>query len=157
MVKNNGGSKTKSQARKLVTGGDRVGPIRMSTSDDEKYALVTKMLGNGMCYINTYDGLTLLCHIRNKFRGRSKRNNFIGMGSYVLIGMREWESTPKNCDLLEVYDDDSVIAAYFPNNTPSDTQNNDLLFHIDTDIVHSTNTTTTTTSLVTSNFNIDDI
>jgi len=115
MVKNTtGGSKTKGQARKFVTAAPK-NTLRISTDELEIYAQVTKNLGNGMCHVMCIDGVTRLCHIRGKFRGRGKKDNFIGVGTWMLIGLREWEagSTKKsgkldNCDVLEVYNDYDV-------------------------------------------------
>ena len=109
MVKNiKGGKGSKALARKL-TNTYETHRLRTSSSTDEKYAIVSTMLGNGMCRITTSDNLTLVCHIRNKFRGRSKRGNLVTKDSIVLIGIREWE-TPnfKNCDLLELYDSNDI-------------------------------------------------
>jgi translation initiation factor 1A len=109
MVKNTiGGSRHKGQARKFVNAPRQTSNIRLSTDDNELYAQVTKMLGNGMCHVLCIDGKTRLCHIRGKFRGRGKRDNLIGNNSWLLIGLREWESDKNdiklnNCDLLEVY------------------------------------------------------
>jgi len=109
MVKNTtGGSKTKGQARKFVNAPRQSSNIRLSNDEYEVYAQVTKMLGNGMCHVLCIDGKTRLCHIRGKFRGRGKRDNLIGNNSWLLIGLREWESEKdekkmQNCDLLEVY------------------------------------------------------
>ena len=49
-----------------------------------------------------------LDNIRKKFKGRSKGQNFIKSGVWVLVGLRSWESAKaegkhENCDLLEVY------------------------------------------------------
>jgi len=113
MVKNTtGGSKAKGQARKFVS-ESKISNKALRVSEDplEIYAQVTKNLGNGMCHVLCIDNKTRLCHIRGKFRGRGKKDNFIGMGSWILVGLREWEagkeSTGKmaNCDLLEVYTD----------------------------------------------------
>jgi len=112
MVKNTtGGSKTKGQARKFVT-AKASNSLRISQDDSEMYAQVTKMLGGAMCHVLCIDDKTRLCHIRGKFRGRGKRDNFVSNGSWLLVGLREWEagkesSTGKleNCDLLEVYND----------------------------------------------------
>ena len=113
MVKNaTGGSKTKGQARKStsVPSSNR---LRISEDACELYAQVTALLGNGMCHVICIDSKTRLCHIRGKFRGRGKRDNFIGRGTWLLIGLRDWESGEskeakgklQNCDLLEVYKD----------------------------------------------------
>jgi translation initiation factor 1A len=114
MVKNTtGGSKTKGQARKLVNFDSKTTNkmLRLSTDEYEVYAQVIKNLGNGMCHVLCIDTKTRLCHIRGKFRGRGKRDNMIGLGSWILVGLRDWEigkdDTKKmeNCDLLEVYND----------------------------------------------------
>ena len=109
MVKNrNGGKGAKGLARKLSS-NDNNQRLRLSDSEFEKYAFVKQMLGNGMCSVVTNDNLTLICHIRSKFRGRSKRNNFVTKNSIILVGLRDWENPHKNCDLLELYDDSDLI------------------------------------------------
>jgi len=117
MVKNtSGGRKSKQIARKttLFTAKE---PTRTASNEYEEYAIVTKMYGNGRCQVKTHTGLDLQCIIRNKFRGRSKRGNVVSVGSYILIGLREWEkmSGYKNCDLLEIFDEDDV---YILQNNP---------------------------------------
>lgn len=112
MVKNDaGGNKGKGLARKHVNaakcGGSK--QLRVATDEAERYAVVSKMLGNGMCYVRLLSGGTgtsdMLCIIRNKFKGRGKRDNILDSGSWVLVGMREWASKQDTCDLLEVYND----------------------------------------------------
>ena len=57
------------------------------------------------------DGKTRLCTIRGKFRGRGKRDNRIETGTWVMVGLRDYETVREtddkleNCDLLEVYKD----------------------------------------------------
>jgi len=108
MVKNvTGGSKAKGQARKYASSSKQSRALRVSMDECELYAQVTAYLGNGMCYVICDDGMERLCHIRGKFRGRGKRDNMVTLGSWLLVGLREWatESTSKkqDCDLLEVY------------------------------------------------------
>jgi len=104
MVKNTkGGKGAKGGARKSQN--SFASTIRYSQDELEQYACVTKMFGNGMCQVTLEDEKTLICHIRNKFRGRQKRHNTINVFSVVLIGLREWEKIPKNCDILFIYDD----------------------------------------------------
>ena len=108
MVKNlHGGTGTKSLARKHQNKpkGDH---IRLPDCEEEQFAYVEKMLGNGMCEVFTNDNLRLIGHIRNKFRGRQKRHNTINKGMILLIGLRTWESTAKNCDILTIYDDNDI-------------------------------------------------
>jgi len=105
MVKNtHGGNKSKSMARKNVTTARKDTVLRLPTCDFEKIAQVTKLLGNGMFYAKTTDQLELLGRIRNKFKGRARRDNDISVGKFVLVGLREWASTHNECDLLNVYD-----------------------------------------------------
>ena len=108
MVKNlHGGTGTKSLARKHQNKqkGDH---IRLPDCEEEQFAYVEKMLGNGMCEVFTNDNIRLIGHIRNKFRGRQKRHNTITKGMILLIGLRTWESTLKNCDILTIYDDNDI-------------------------------------------------
>jgi initiation factor 1A len=112
MVKNlKGGSKAKGQARKYASGAPTNKSVRVAEDDAELYAQVTKLLGNGMCYVLCIDGEQRLCYIRGKFKGRGKRDNTLGIGSWVLVGIREFETVKENsgklqnCDLMEVYSD----------------------------------------------------
>lgn len=111
MVKNQtGGNKQKSQARKYSV-NVRDNKLRISEDEGEKYAQVISLLGNGMCYVIIDNNTKLLCIIRGKFKGRGKRDNIIKKGSWVLVGLREWEHAPNDknkyqkCDLLELYSD----------------------------------------------------
>ncbi len=110
MVKNNaGGNKGKGLARKHVNAAATAkGGLRVANDEAERYAVVSKMLGNGMCYVRLLGNGTsgdVLCIIRNKFKGRGKRDNILDSGSWVLVGLREWASKQDTCDLLEVYND----------------------------------------------------
>ena len=110
MVKNAiGGNKAKKQGRKhvaLSAASAASSKLRVATEEGELYGYVSKIYGNGMCAVLGINGKEYLCHIRNKFRGRSKRDNMIIAGSWVLVGLREWESEgvkKPSCDLLEIY------------------------------------------------------
>ena len=107
MVKNTtGGTKTKGLARKHVKSANSgKSAIRLPENDLEQIVYVSKMLGNGMCEVFNNDDLRLIAHIRNKFKGRHKRSNNITANSYILIGLRDWETPYKNCDVIFVYDD----------------------------------------------------
>ena len=110
MVKNTtGGKGSKGLARKKETAFTC--KLRLPEDDEyEIFAIVTKSLGNCMFHVNCINGLEkLLLRVRGKFSGRNKRNNFISVGTYVLVGLRDFEK-PKyeNCDLLEIYSDQEV-------------------------------------------------
>jgi translation initiation factor IF-1 len=110
MVKNtHGGNKSKGMARKNLTSGNERRKLRLASCDLEKYAVVTRLLGNGMFYTTTNEGNELLGRIRNKFKGRNRRGNDLTAGVLVLVGLREWEAPNfKECDLLEVYDANEI-------------------------------------------------
>jgi initiation factor 1A len=118
MVKNtHGGSGHKKFGRKY-TNAPKSNKLRVSEDEGEIYAIVTKMLGNGMFHCHCIDETIRLGLIRGKFTGRGKRDNMVEGGKWVLIGLREWDvpsekSTSiskgkekiQKCDLLEVYSD----------------------------------------------------
>lgn len=93
--------------RKVVISG-----LRTANQDEELYATVSKMLGNGMCEVKCIDGETRLCIIRKKFRGRGKQENRVGVGVTVLVGLRSWENNENasmaKCDLMEVYSSSEI-------------------------------------------------
>ena len=122
MVKNAGGNKAKGFARKHTNGGKNDNILRVSEDEGEIYSVVTKMCGNSMFECVGIDRVSRLGHIRGKFSGKGKRDNIVQSGTWVLIGVREWDikkeeekqeidakSTKKaklpQCDLLEVYTD----------------------------------------------------
>ena len=111
MVKNTcGGNKAKGQARKFISVKSK--EIRTSKDEAEIYAQNIRTLGNGMCHVLCADGITRLCHIRGKFRGRGKKDNMVKNNTWLLVGLREWDkskdakSKMQDCDLLEVYGDE---------------------------------------------------
>lgn len=112
MVKNTkGGKNHKKFGRKF---SQSTGPkvLREAKEDGEIYACVSKVLGNGMAHVVTHNNKNMLLHIRNKFRGRGKRDNTVSIGTYVLVGERDFETIKsdklENCDLLEVYTEDEA-------------------------------------------------
>jgi hypothetical protein len=110
MVKNNlGGNKAKGFARKNMVKRDTA--LRVAQEDGEIYAQAVKIMGGCIASAIDIHGNPLRAHIRGKFRGRGKRDNFIEPGTWLLVGLHSWEtdkSTSKeirNCDVLEVYSD----------------------------------------------------
>ena len=109
MVKNTkGGKNAKKFGRKFaVQGGAPV--LRLSKDPAEVYACCSKIYGGANIEVKCVDGVDRLCIMRNKFRGRGKRDNVIAVGTWLLVGLREFETVKEgkreNCDLLEVYKD----------------------------------------------------
>jgi len=101
-----GGNKAKKFANKSFIITDRA--TRFASVEGEAYAVVQCMLGGSICEVLCIDGVTRLCVIRGKFSGKGKRDNRLSRGSWILVGLRDWEITSKvkpKCDLLEVYND----------------------------------------------------
>ena len=114
MVKNNtGGNKSKGLARKNFIKRDTA--LRVAQEEGEIYAQAVKIMGGNIASAIDIDGNPLRAHIRGKFRGRGKRDNFIGPGNWLLVGLHSWESDKtkpaeiRNCDILEVYNDTDKI------------------------------------------------
>jgi len=107
MVKNQIGGKHKHQAKKIMVDSSKSMKFVISTDPNEIYAIITKKYGNNIFEVHCIDDKIRLCIVRGKFRGRHKKSNFVNIGSWVLIGLRDWETHKENqktkCDLLELY------------------------------------------------------
>jgi translation initiation factor IF-1 len=163
MVKNTtGGSKHKGMARKLVN-APVSNKIRYSEDEDECYAKVSKMLGNGMCHVTLlhkdviHDNI--VCHIRGKFRSRNKKSNLVTVGATVLVGIRSWSSNLDACDLLYIYNDNQISSLNLPSslfqNIHSEPIDNDILFS--SNLTSSNNNQLSSFSHLDNNNNLNDI
>lgn len=109
MVKNFGGKHGKKIARKNANSSNVVDKrkLRYADNEEELYGIVKKCNGNSQFLILCNDMKERLCTIRSKFTGRNKKNNLLCVGSWVLIGLRNWETIKadkkEKCDLLVVY------------------------------------------------------
>jgi initiation factor 1A len=108
-----GGTKHKKTARKSNShNNNNIGLRKIQDKNNELYARVTKMYGNGMLEAKAHDGISYMGIIRQKFTGKKKTSNFISQGTYVLLGKREFETQLENrkmkCDILEIYDSKEV-------------------------------------------------
>lgn len=110
MVKNStGGNKSKKQGRKFATPAEMPGQQKVRRAEEvgEMYAAITKIFGGTSCKIICIDGKTRDCIIRRKFNSAGgKRQNMLSIGTWVLVGLRDWEvrtNGDQKCDLLEVY------------------------------------------------------
>jgi hypothetical protein len=109
MVRNTGGGgNAKKQGRKFQN-NNRSDDLRKAEDKNELYAVVETIYGNGL-NIYTHLGQTIWCRVPGKFKGRNKRNNFFEVGSWVLVGIYEWENEkqPKSCELMYIYDRNDV-------------------------------------------------
>ena len=106
MVQNKtGGNRAKGLARKNERATNT--RLRMVECEEEKYAIVRKILGGTRCEVLCDDHTNRQAIIRGKFTGRNKRGNVIQAGTILLVGLRDWvtkkEDKMEECDVLEVY------------------------------------------------------
>ena len=102
MVKNTRGGSHKHAARKIIHHNTRDYNI------NSHWACVFHILGNSRLSVVSVNGLELQVVIRNKFKGKRKGNNLISVGSFISIGLYEWENPPKGGDVVEVYTSEDI-------------------------------------------------
>ena len=109
MVKNvTGGNKHRSAARKqAVPVAPPVIQWVRRASKGELYASAAKNYGGCRFGVLCSDGKERVCVIRRKFK-RFRRGNDVSVGTYMLVGTREWETESNTCDLLCVYSQGEV-------------------------------------------------
>jgi initiation factor 1A len=111
MVKNAaGGNKSKRFARKHAQESSAIlepKNVRSVKEEGEMYAAVSKICGSNNCIVVCSDGVSRLCMIRRKFSKGQKGDNKLYPGSWVLVGIRDWEvldaGKTQKCDLLEIF------------------------------------------------------
>jgi hypothetical protein len=106
MVKNTGGNKSKKQARKSVVVTTATQNVRYIAEEGEMYAIITKIFGGKTCQVMCHDGVSRRCTIRKKFTMSRRGVNMFGLGTWLMIGLYDWEKRSdenQTCDLLEVY------------------------------------------------------
>lgn len=105
MPKNKGkGGKNRRRGKNENDGVKR--ELQRKDGDEQAYAQVTKMLGNGRLLAFCFDGRTRMCHIRGKLR----KKVWINTGDIVLVGLRGYQDdkgdvilkyTPEEARLLK--------------------------------------------------------
>jgi len=97
-----GGNKGRKQGKKYQAAPAH--NLRLASEEAELYAVFTKLFGGSSTEVMCSDGVSRKCIIRNKFRGRHRRDNRVEVGVLALVGVREWESAShQSVDLLHVY------------------------------------------------------
>lgn len=145
MTKNTKGGKHKNQARKHINAANNtMRTLRLAKDNmpEEKYASVVRILGGPMIEVLCEDNVKRLGHIRGKFTGKGKRNNLMTSGSWILVGLRSFETSTArkldNCDVLEVYeegDKDRIVQKLGKKNPRIKVlMENDAKYNIDMDI-----------------------
>jgi len=70
--------------------------------DGQEYGQVMKMLGNGRCDVNCFDGTKRLCHIRGKMR----KKVWVMMLDIVLVSLRDFQD--EKGDIILKYNSDEA-------------------------------------------------
>uniref|UniRef100_A0A1A9Z3P3 Eukaryotic translation initiation factor 4C n=1 Tax=Glossina pallidipes TaxID=7398 RepID=A0A1A9Z3P3_GLOPL len=71
--------------------------------DQQEYAQVTKMLGNGRLEAMCFDGVKRLCHIRGKLRKK---------GDIILVGLRDYQDSKADVILKYTPDEARNLKTY---------------------------------------------
>ena len=70
--------------------------------DEQEYAQIMKMLGNGRLEVFCFDGEKRQATIRGKLR----KKVWMNLGDVVLVSLREYQN--EKCDVLHKYNPDEV-------------------------------------------------
>ncbi|KAI6191074.1 Eukaryotic translation initiation factor 4C [Aphelenchoides bicaudatus] len=73
--------------------------------DEQAYAQVVKMLGNGRLTAQCFDGKTRLCHIRGKLR----KKVWINTGDIILVGLRGYQEGKADVILKYTTDEARIL------------------------------------------------
>lgn len=76
--------------------------IFIKKEQGQEYAKITKVLGDRNFEAYCSDGITRLCHVRGKLRGKT----FIFLGDIVLISLRDFQDN--KADIISKYSNDHI-------------------------------------------------
>ena len=93
--------KRKSKGNKRKTSGTKKRELEYK-DDGQEYAQVLKMLGNGRCDVQCFDGVKRLAHIRGAMRNKI----WIRLSDIILVSLRDYQDS--KCDVIMKYTDEEV-------------------------------------------------
>jgi len=96
--------------------------------DEQEYAQVTKMLGNGRLEAMCFDGVKRLCHIRGKLR----KKVWINQGDIILVGLRDYQDT--KADVIFKYTPDEARNLKTYGEFPESVRINDTVTFVEGDM-----------------------
>lgn len=70
--------------------------------EDQEYAQITKMLGNGRVQASCFDGNVRIAHIRGKLR----KKVWMSQGDIILVALRDFQD--EQCDVVHKYNADEA-------------------------------------------------
>lgn len=126
-----GGNKTKAMAR---NDSYQKRETRIPETEEEKYAIVISVSGNGRFRVSTEDKTEHVAILPGSMRGHKKRSNYVGLGSFVLINNRSsWQTIKANsqADIVNVYDANEVERLGLIYMFQEKTSDNNVSFNMD--------------------------
>lgn len=96
--------------------------------DEQEYAQVTKMLGNGRLEAMCFDGVKRLCHIRGKLR----KKVWINQGDIILVGLRDYQDA--KADVIFKYTPDEARNLKTYGEFPESVRINDTVTFVEGDM-----------------------
>lgn len=94
-----GGNKTKTMASNKSFVSNK---IRIPESEEEEYAVVVAVSGNGRFRIQTESGKKHMGVLPGSMKGHKKRNNYVSLNSIVLINNRNSWQTIKEDSTVDI-------------------------------------------------------
>ena len=126
-----GGNKTK--AMKNYRDDDR--EIRTIQSDEEEYAIVTAVCGNGRFKVTSQNNHNYMAVLPGSMRGSKKRNYYVELNSIILINNRSsWQTIKPNStvDITHVYSQNHIshlkLFTYFNTQLKLTSNSDNILF-----------------------------
>ena len=99
-----GGNKTKGMAR--FSGNRQERALRVVESEEEEYAIVTAVSGNGRFRIISENKKKYIALLPGSMRGNKKRSNYVELNTIILINNRlSWQTEKEmsQADIVHVY------------------------------------------------------
>jgi len=93
--------------------------------DGQEYGQVLRMLGNGRCDVNCFDGVKRLCVIRGKMR----KKIWVMQGDIVLCGLRDFQD--EKADIIIKYNSDEARQLKHYGELPDTTKINEAVLDDD--------------------------
>ncbi|ODQ81968.1 hypothetical protein BABINDRAFT_160184 [Babjeviella inositovora NRRL Y-12698] len=100
--------------------------------EQQEYAQITKMLGNGRVEASCFDGIKRMAHIRGKLR----KKVWMAQGDIILCSLRDFQDD--QCDVVHKYNSDEARALKSAGELPESAKINetDTFGHDDEDEVN---------------------
>ena len=127
-----GGNKTKAMKKGSTIEDSE---IRTILSDEEEYAIVTAVCGNGRFKVTSQNNINYMAILPGSMRGSKKRNSYVELNSIILINNRSsWQTIKTNStvDITHVYSQNHIshlkLFTYFNTQLKHTSNSDNILF-----------------------------